>query len=78
MCLIFIQVIMQSLSTSFDMFLNVLGFFAFFWVLFALFALLVFTNSFSRQCAVMPQGGIHKNSSGKLYIFLHSEQGMLI
>lgn len=44
---------------------NVLGFFVFFWSLFSLMEMLVFMNSFSRRCAVMPKDGLHKGMAGK-------------
>lgn len=56
---------MQSLATSLDMLRNVMGFFVFFWVLFSIFALFVLRNSFSRRCAVMPEGGLFRGISGK-------------
>ncbi|KAI9317892.1 Ion transport protein-domain-containing protein [Dichotomocladium elegans] len=51
-------IIIRSLRSSFDMLCNVLGFFAFFWVLLALLAVLIFMNAFSRRCAVMENGNI--------------------
>lgn len=54
-------VIMKSLSSSYDMLKNVMGFFVFFWLLFSLAALFIFMNAFSRRCAVWPQEGLHKN-----------------
>lgn len=59
------KTIMQSLATSLDMLRNVMGFFVFFWVLFSIFALFVLRNSFSRRCAVMPEGGLFRGISGK-------------
>ncbi|CEP10750.1 hypothetical protein [Parasitella parasitica] len=55
------SVIMKSLGSSFDMLKNVLGFFAFFWLLFSLAALFIFMNAFSRRCAVWPEKGLHPN-----------------
>ncbi|KAI9485907.1 MAG: Ion transport protein-domain-containing protein [Benjaminiella poitrasii] len=47
------SVIMTSLNSSYDMLKNVMGFFVFLWLLFSLTALFIFTNAFSRRCAVM-------------------------
>ncbi|KAI9305722.1 Ion transport protein-domain-containing protein [Cunninghamella echinulata] len=51
-------IIMQSLGVCLDVLTSVIGLFIFFWLLFSLFALFVFTNAFSRQCAIMPENGI--------------------
>lgn len=56
---------MQSLGICLDVLNSVLGFFIFFWLLFSLFALSVFTNAFSRQCAIMPENGIYKGIKSK-------------
>lgn len=61
-------VIMKSLSSSYDMLKNVMGFFVFFWLLFSLAALFIFMNAFSRRCAVWPEDGLHKNLSDIQYV----------
>ncbi|KAI8644851.1 Ion transport protein-domain-containing protein [Parasitella parasitica] len=61
-------VIMKSLSSSYDMLKNVLGFFVFFWLLFSLAALFIFMNAFSRRCAVWPENGLHKNPVDIQYV----------
>ncbi|KAI7904858.1 Ion transport protein-domain-containing protein [Cokeromyces recurvatus] len=48
-------VIIESLKSSYDMLKNVMGFFIFFWLLFSLIALFIFTNTFSRRCAVLKE-----------------------
>ncbi|KAI8343217.1 Ion transport protein-domain-containing protein [Chlamydoabsidia padenii] len=60
-------IIMQSLWICFDILCNVLGFFVFFWLLFSLLALNLFSNSFSRLCAVIPEGGLYKNIENLVY-----------
>ncbi|KAI8062730.1 Ion transport protein-domain-containing protein [Gongronella butleri] len=47
------KVILQSLYSCLDMLATTLGFFAVFWLVFAMMALHLFTNSFSRQCAIV-------------------------
>ncbi|KAL9554146.1 hypothetical protein MBANPS3_002946 [Mucor bainieri] len=61
-------VIMKSLSSSYDMLKNVMGFFVFFWLLFSLAALFIFMNAFSRRCAVWPEEGLHKDLSNIQYV----------
>ncbi|OAD67005.1 hypothetical protein PHYBLDRAFT_70360 [Phycomyces blakesleeanus NRRL 1555(-)] len=62
------SVIMQSLQTSFDILCNVVGFFAFFMLLFSLLGLFLFTNSFSRRCAVIPDGRLSKDMTNITYV----------
>ncbi|GAN08579.1 cation channel family protein [Mucor ambiguus] len=61
-------VIMTSLSSSYDMLKNVMGFFVFFWLLFSLAALFIFMNAFSRRCAVWPEDGLGKNLTNIQYV----------
>ncbi|KAF1800899.1 Ion transport protein-domain-containing protein [Mucor lusitanicus] len=61
-------VIMKSLSSSYDMLKNVMGFFVFFWLLFSLAALFIFMNAFSRRCAVWPEDGLHKHVTNLQYV----------
>ncbi|KAK4512387.1 uncharacterized protein ATC70_003085 [Mucor velutinosus] len=61
-------VIMKSLSSSYDMLKNVMGFFVFFWLLFSLAALFIFMNAFSRRCAVWPEDGLHKDLTDIQYV----------
>lgn len=59
-------VIMNSLRSSYDMLKNVLGFFIFFWLLFSLIAVFIFTGAFSRRCAVVPKRQpLMQNMTGK-------------
>ncbi|KAI8370635.1 Ion transport protein-domain-containing protein [Radiomyces spectabilis] len=62
------EVIMQSLRSSVDMLWNILGFFTFFWLLFSLLGLFVFMNAFSRQCALMPEEGLHQGMTDIVYV----------